>query len=103
MTNYRVRFTPEAKEDIQRLYQFMLDQSSDDLLLAHNALKAIGKGIDYLMYSPYSCRKVYTNNPYLRETVIPFGSSGYTALFEIEAHNIVTILAIRHQREDDYY
>jgi plasmid stabilization system protein ParE len=35
--------------------------------------------------------------------VIPFGAGGYVALFEIEADNFVTILAVRHQREDDYH
>jgi len=35
--------------------------------------------------------------------LIPFGSSGYVTLFEIENNNTVTILAVRHQREDDYH
>ena len=43
------------------------------------------------------------DNPLLRELIIPFGSAGYVALFEIENDKTVTILAIRHQREDDYY
>ena len=34
--------------------------------------------------------------------VIPFGSAGYVALFEIENNETVTILIIRHQREEDY-
>jgi hypothetical protein len=41
-------------------------------------------------------------NPFLRELVIPFGASGYVALFEIDNEETVTILAVRHQREDDY-
>ena len=39
----------------------------------------------------------------LRELIIPFGNSGYVALFEIETGGHVTILALRHQREDDYH
>ena len=35
--------------------------------------------------------------------VITFGRDGYVALFEVEAENVVTILAVRHQREDDYH
>jgi len=35
--------------------------------------------------------------------VIGFGDGGYVALFEIESENIVTILAVRHQREEDYH
>jgi hypothetical protein len=35
--------------------------------------------------------------------LIAFGSSGYVALFEIEKPDTVTILAIRHQRDEDYH
>ena len=42
-------------------------------------------------------------SPFLRELFIPFGSVGYVALFEIEGGDLVTVLAVRHQREDDYY
>lgn len=44
-----------------------------------------------------------------RRTIVPqvvvakFGASGYVALFEIEDAKTVTVLAVRHQREDDYY
>jgi plasmid stabilization system protein ParE len=35
--------------------------------------------------------------------LIPFGGAGYVALFEIEDSKTVIILAVRHQREDDYH
>ncbi|MFA5825450.1 MAG: type II toxin-antitoxin system RelE/ParE family toxin [Gallionellaceae bacterium] len=35
--------------------------------------------------------------------LIPFGTAGYVALFEIEEDETVTIIAVRHQREEDYY
>ena len=39
----------------------------------------------------------------LRELVIDFGSSGYLALYLFECTlDAVTILAIKHQREDGY-
>ena len=53
-------------------------------------------------FSPFSCRKALANHPFLRELVIPFGSAGYVALFEIEPGDTISILAVRHQREDDY-
>ncbi|RKW41536.1 MAG: type II toxin-antitoxin system RelE/ParE family toxin, partial [Lautropia sp.] len=31
------------------------------------------------------------------------GSSGYVALYRIEPNDIVTVLAVRHQREEDYH
>ena len=42
-------------------------------------------------------------DPVLREMLIPFGSAGYVVLFEIEPPSTVTVLAVRHQREDDYH
>ena len=35
--------------------------------------------------------------------IIPFGDAGYVALFEIEDPGTVTLLAVRHQREEDYH
>ncbi len=35
--------------------------------------------------------------------IVSFGTSGYVPLFEIESAEHVTILAVRHQREDDYH
>jgi hypothetical protein len=52
---------------------------------------------------PFTCRKAVPDNPFLRELVIPFGAAGYVALFEIEDNETVTILAMRHQREDDFH
>jgi plasmid stabilization system protein ParE len=52
---------------------------------------------------PFSCRKAPPENPFLRELIIPFGSAGYVLLFEIGDAESVTILAVRHQREDDYH
>ena len=98
--NYQVRYTKAAKEDLLRLYRFLLDH---DLQTALRARAAIGKSMEFLRDFPFSCRKVMCDNPFLREMVISFGPSGYVALFEIEDNRTVTILAIRHQREDDYH
>ncbi|MCD6581058.1 MAG: type II toxin-antitoxin system RelE/ParE family toxin [Desulfuromusa sp.] len=32
-----------------------------------------------------------------------FEARGYVVLFEIEDKGTITILAVRHQREEDYY
>ena len=48
-------------------------------------------------------RKVAGADPFLRELLIGFGKDGYVALFEIEGPDTVTVLAVRHQREDDYH
>lgn len=38
-----------------------------------------------------------------RELIIPFGRSGYVALFEIESATDVVVVAVRNQREDDFH
>ena len=100
MRRYKVRFTPEAEDDLLRLYDFLLER---DVATAERALDAIRKAVELLSFSPFSCRKALPDNPFLRELIIPFGSAGYVALFEIESTAAVNILAVRHQREEDYH
>lgn len=100
---FRVRFTREAEDDLLRLYRFLLDRDASDWSVAERALEAISHAIEGLSRSPFSYRKASGGeNERLRELIIPFGASGYVALFEIEGHDVVTILAVRHQHEDDY-
>ena len=101
--SFRVRFTAGAQDDLVRLYEFILDRDSTDWAVAERALEAIRHAIDGLRRSPFSYRKAASDTPLLREIVIPFGASGYVALFEIDDERTVTVLAVRHQREDDYY
>jgi len=96
---YKVRFTPEAEDDLLRLYDYLLDK---DVTAAERALDAIKEAVELLRFSPFSCRKALPDNPFLRELIIPFSSAGYIALFEIDSTSTVNILALRHQREEDY-
>ncbi len=98
--SYQVRYTKGAKEDLIRLYAFLIEL---DLAAARNALEAIEKSVNFLQDFPFTCRKVTPETPLLREMIIPFGSKGYVVLFEIEDNETVTILAVRHQREEDYH
>lgn len=97
---YQVRYTEEARADIKRLYGFLLDR---DFHAAERAIETIIKTVNSLREFPFAARKAPGDNPLLRELVIPFGSTGYIALFEIEDAATVNIIAIRHQREDDYH
>ncbi len=99
MLSYQIRLTKVAREDLKRLYSFLVVH---DIQVANHALQAINKAIELLETFPFTCRKAKADSPFLRELIITFGVSGYVALFEIEENNIVTILAVRHQREDDY-
>ena len=97
--SFRIRFTLEAKADLESLYGFLAEQ---DLEAAERALNVIDRAWTILEEFPFSCRKAEDSNPFVREIVIPFGSAGYVALFEVEDGQTVTVLAVRHQREDDY-
>ena len=98
---YSVRLTAEAFDDLNRLYGFLLKR---DLDAAERALAAIERALALLAYSPFSCRKaLLQKNPRWRELLIPFGHSGYVALFEIDDDRTVTVTAVRHQREEDYH
>ena len=97
--SYQIRFTKTARDDIKRLYTFLLVQ---DVQAANHALETLNKAIELLQTFPFTCRKAKADTPFLRELIISFGANGYVALFEIEEENVVTILAVRHQREDDY-
>ena len=105
--SYRVRFTAAAERDLLRLYQFILDHDASDWAIAKRALAAIKQALRSLELSPFSYRKAESTkhpaSPFLRELIIPFGTAGYVALFEIEDEHTVTVLAVRHQREDDYH
>ena len=103
---FKVTFSEAAAQDLEELFDFALqrelDSDTGDLDVPERALQAIKDGMALLETSPFACRKA-GNSPFLRELVIPFGRSGYVALFEIVDGNSVIVGAVRHQREDDYH
>lgn len=98
--SYQVRLAPAAAADLQRLFEFLAQQDID---AAERARLAIAKAFAFLQDFPFACRKASPDYPFLREMLIEFGSAGYVALYEIESGDTVAILAVRHQREDDYH
>jgi plasmid stabilization system protein ParE len=101
VSRYRVRLTPEAQDDLERLQAWLIER---DVGAAERGLEAIARAFEFLEHSPFSCRKAWPGDrPWLREIVIPFGDAGYVALFEVEDARTVSILAVRHQREEDYH
>lgn len=96
---FRVRYTKAARDDLRRLYEHLIKR---DVGAARRARDKIAKGVKLLEEFPFTCRKASPDSPFLRELLISFGSTGYVLLFEIEDAATVTILAARHQREDDY-
>jgi hypothetical protein len=54
-----------------------------------------------LGHGPSCCPKDWPGDrPLLRELVIPFGNAGCVALFEIDDPRHISILAVRHQRQE---
>ena len=102
MDRCQVRFTAQAEADLLRLYDFLLEH---DLATAERALNVIRDALHLLEQFPFSCRKAGDgkHGPRFREIVIPFRASGYVALFEIDDATTVTVIAVRHQRENDYH
>lgn len=98
--NHRIRFTEEARDDLKRLYAFALESSQGGWRLAERIIDAIGSGMSLLATTPFAGGKA-SDDASLRELAIGFGSAGFVALYEIEGAEVVTTLAVRHQREDD--
>lgn len=98
--NFTVKWSDKARVDIRRLYAYLLDL---DEAVAGRAYEAIVEAVSFLERFPFSCRKAQEDDPFLRELLIPFGSSGYIVLFRVDDGGTVIIAAVRHQREEDYH
>jgi len=102
---FAVRYTDAARDDLLRLFDFLLEraQTAEDFELAQRALDAVAEAIErQLGRTPFIYRKAGAS-PFLRELIIPFGHTGYVVLYEVRDASTVDILAVRHQREDDYH
>ena len=103
--SFVVELSPAAETDLERLFDFLLDQAdtSEDLDRAQAAIDAIRATAQHrLAVTPFSFRKA-AQSPAQRELIIPFGGTGYVALYEIVSTSKVVVLAVRHQREEDYH
>ncbi len=103
---YALEFSEAAAVDLEQMFDFALQRELDnepgDLDIPDRAVQAIKAGLTFLESSPFACHKA-GSSPFIRELTVPFGSTGYVALFEIVNNSSVIIGAIRHQREDDYH
>ena len=107
MTVYRVVLADEAAEDLLRIEDFIIERelagATPDLDVVRRLRDAVGHALRLLEFSPYSCRKAARAvNDKQRELIIPFGSAGLVAAFEVRGE-VIRIGAIRHQLEQDYH
>ena len=103
--SFVVELSPTAEADLERLFDILLDEAdtTEDLDRAQAAIEAIRAAANHrLAITPFSFRKA-AQNPVQRELIIPFGATGYVALYEIVGSSKVVVLAVRHQREEDYH
>ncbi len=103
--SFSVELAPAAEADLERLFDFLLEraETGEALEEAQQAIVAIRAAAQHrLAITPFSFRKA-ARNPAQRELIIPFGNTGYVALYEIVSTTKVVVLAVRHQREEDYH
>lgn len=103
--SFDVLISPEAQDDLARLFTYLLDRAEtlEDLDQAEDAMMALRSCVlNQLAVTPYSFRKA-GKSPTRRELIVPFGASGYVVLYEIASASSVVVLAVRHQREEDYH
>ena len=95
----RVVTTRNAVAGLQRCRRFLDDKAPE---AAYRAAQLIADHFQDLQNHPEMGRPL-PEEPALRELLIPFGDSGYTALYRHEsAEDTVYILAFRHQKEAGY-
>lgn len=92
---FAVNLTKEAVEDLQRLEDFLIEVASKhaDWELPARAMDAIRRELGVLESNPFTCR-IALDDRLERELVIPFGASGYVALFRIVSDQEVVVSAI---------
>jgi len=92
--------TQGAAEGLERCRRFLADKSKE---AARRASQAIYRQLQHLEMAPDIGRPLQ-DAPELRELLIPFGDSGYVALYRYDpAYDGVFILAFRHQKEAGYH
>ena len=94
----RVIFSPAAIRDLERLRAFLRPKNPS---AAKRAGESIISGVRALAAHPQMGRLIEDLPELYREWLIDFGDSGYVARYRFEG-DVVTILAIRHQKEAGY-
>lgn len=90
----RLQFTQRAGNDLDRLTDFLLDQSQ---AAAESTTELMIDGLQIPRQHPRIGR---VRSEGLRELVISRGKTGYVALYRYdEIRDVARVLALRHQRE----
>jgi plasmid stabilization system protein ParE len=95
----RVIITDGAVQGLERCRRFLAEKNSG---ASKRASEMIGYYLALLESEPEIGRPL-GDMPEFRELIIPFGESGYVALYRYEkVREMLYILAFRHQKEAGY-
>lgn len=86
---------PEARDDVDRLYRFLVEENPR---AAEKAMRLIAAGGARLQAHPEVGRSM-GDEMGRRELCLPFGSGGYVLRYVITADEIV-VIRVWHARED---
>jgi len=102
---FAVDFSDPAKEDLGRLFDFLLLRAStaEDFERVQDTIDELRLAIEVqLARAPFNYRKA-GSSPLRRELIVPVGATGYVVLYAIRPPSQVLVMALRHQLEDDYH
>lgn len=92
----RVRWLPEAIEDFERLYFFLLEKDAE---AAEKAAFSILRGSNLLKSTPRIGRLV-PDDKHKRELFMAFGAGAYVIRYRLESEESVVIVKVWHSREN---
>ncbi|HUW25184.1 MAG TPA: type II toxin-antitoxin system RelE/ParE family toxin [Gallionella sp.] len=94
----RLIWSPSALQDVRHIHHFLFEKNP---AAANEAVSVIRNAVKIIAQHPEIGRPAAEMEPEFREWPIPFGGSGYLALYRFDGDTAV-ILALRHQREAGY-
>lgn len=104
---FGVEMTSQAEDELERLFEFLVVRSEtlEELDHAQHVLHQLRTSIKKrLAENPWAYRKAGDGRRTTRrELIVGLGSTGYVALYEILPGREIRVLAVRHQREEDYH
>ncbi len=92
----RIKWLPEAVQDFERLYFFLLDKDSE---AAKRAVSNTLRGSKILKLTPRIGRPM-PDDGNRRELFIAFGAGAYVTRYKLEGENTVVIIRVWHSREN---
>lgn len=93
----RLIYSESAFADFERIFDFYAETHP---ALAAEVVSLIEEGVQTLERHPLIGRSAESD---MRELMISYGKTGFVALYDfLPQHDLVRILALRHQREAGY-